>query len=81
MSHGVLCTASPPSLEQTMGGLDHTQAWQRVPRTTAGGEVSSAGTYLGPHLHMTPKSHTNGTNSPKTDDIPQKVTSMTCKGM
>ena len=22
-----------PSLEQTLGGLDNTQAWQRVPRT------------------------------------------------
>ena len=32
-SHGVLGTASPPSLEQTLGGLDNTHAWQRVPRT------------------------------------------------
>ena len=32
-SHGVLGTASPPSLEQTLGGLDNTEAWQRVPRT------------------------------------------------
>ena len=39
-SHGVLGTASPPSLEQTLGGLDNTQAWQRVPRTIFEGGVS-----------------------------------------
>ena len=37
MGHGVPGTAGFPSLEQTMGGLDHTQARQRVPRTAAGG--------------------------------------------
>ena len=40
IGRGVLCTGSPPSLEQTMGGLDHTQARQRVPRTAAGGDCS-----------------------------------------
>ena len=37
MGPGVLGTASLPSLEQTMGGLNHTKAWQRVPKTAAGG--------------------------------------------
>ena len=37
LGHGILGTASPPSLERTMGGLDHVQAWHQVPRTTAGG--------------------------------------------
>ena len=43
----VLGTASAPSLEQTMGGLDHTQAWQRLPRTTAWGAISLLGHSLG----------------------------------
>ena len=33
MGHKFLGTASPPSLEQTLDGLDNTQAWQRVLRT------------------------------------------------
>ena len=37
---GILGTASAPSLEQTMGVLELTQVWQRVPRTTAGGGAS-----------------------------------------
>ena len=40
MGPGVLGTASLPSLEQTMGGLNHTQQLQRVPRTAAGGKGS-----------------------------------------
>ena len=47
MGHGVLGTASFPSLEQTMGGLDDTKAWQRVPRTTAGGGGVLPGFRLG----------------------------------
>ena len=40
MGDGVLGTASPPSLELTMVGLDHTQAWQPVPSTATGVGVS-----------------------------------------
>ena len=78
-SRGVLGTASPPSLEQTMGGLDYTQAWQRVPRTGAGGGVSVLRPTVGQDLHMNPRSHINGNNSPKVDEIPQNPTGATCK--
>ena len=40
MGHGVLGTASPLFLEQSMGGLDHTEAWQRVPMTAAGAQCT-----------------------------------------
>ena len=67
MGHGVLGTASTPSLEQTMGGLHYTQAGQRVPRTTAGKGTPSSGAYFGQDLQTTPKSDKNGKDSPKTD--------------
>ena len=81
MGHVVLGTASPPSLEKTMGGLDHTQAWQRVPRTAAGGGSCVSGTHLGQDSQMTPISHINGNKSPKIDENPQKLMSTTCKWM
>ena len=64
--HGVLGTALPPSLEQTMGGgLNHTQTWQHVAGTTRGGGVPSSGTYSGQDLHRTPKTDRNGRTSKK----------------
>ena len=70
MGHGVLGTASPASLELTMGGLDHTQAWQRVPRTAAVGGVLSPGTHVAQDLHMTPISNLQFPT--QTVTIPQK---------
>ena len=47
MGHGVLGTTSPPSLEQSMGGLELTQAWQPVSSTGAGaGFPSRAHTWV-----------------------------------
>ena len=59
MGRGVQGTASPPSLEQTMGGLDKTQAWLPVPRTTAWG----GGSLL---------SHILRSGSPRDPKIPHK---------
>ena len=79
MGHGVLGTASSPSLEKTMGGLDHTQAPQRVPRTAAGGgEVASSGRHFGQDLHMTLIPHRDVHNSPTVGEILHKLTSTTC---
>ena len=70
IGHGVLDTASPRSLEQTMGGVHHTKAWQRVSRTTAGAlSVPSSGTYWGQDLHMTLKFPQSGKQSLKPPGI------------
>ena len=71
MGHGVLGTASPPSLEQTMGGGSitpkHGSGYSEQPQRGGG---SSPGPHLGQDLHMTPIPHINGNSSPKTNEIP-----------
>ena len=81
MEHGVLGTASPPSLERTMGGARSYPGMAAATHDNgrAGAGLPSSGKPLGQDLHMTPKSHTYGTNLPETDEMFRKLTSMTCR--